>query len=561
MNDETGKRRGLVLLEPEMARMRALSKAIGYDDEDIRRPRIGVHNTWSETAAGHIHLRQLTEAVRAGIWQAGGAPIEFGGWANCPIALGMHGHRYDTPSRDAIAIDVETVAELHVFDGLVLLGGCDKNVPGHLLAAARLNLPTVIVVGGPMRAGRYRGRNVDMSDLDPSSWACEVEPGSVDLDEVEQMTECFCPGPGACSLLGTANTMQCLTEALGLCLRGNATTVAGSAELFRLAKRAGRKVVELVEKDVRVRDIVTERSMENAIRVMHAIAGSTNSVVHMLALAEELDMSDSVNLGLIEDLGHTTPCITPIKPSGPFHLEDLGEAGGIQAVMKQLGGLVHRQERTVDGEAVGENVDRAIVLRPEVIRDVANPVFREGLYVLHGNLAESAIVRPTVVAPGLERMTGPARVFDSMEENLDALRKHRINPGDVIVLRYEGPRGGPGLTDVFKVLGYLVALNLHETCAVVTDGKVSGFAKGPFICQVTPEAAVGGPLAIVEEGDRIEIDLPDRSLNLLVPEEAIKKRLRRWIAPKPRVERGFLTLYARFAEPSSRGAGLRLRVD
>jgi len=550
-----------VLLKPEMARMRALSKAIGYDDEDIQRLRIGIHNTWSETAAGHAHLKQVTEAVRAGVWQAGGAPIEFGGWANCPIALGMHGHRYDTPSRDAIAIDVETCAELHLFDALVLISSCDKNVPGHLLAAARLDLPTIIVVGGPMASGRYQGKDVDMSDLDPLSWACEVEPDSVNLNEVEQMTECLCPGPGACALLGTANTMQCLTEALGMCLPGNATTIAGSAALLRLAKNAGRCVVALADAGITARKVMTPRALENAIRVMHAIGGSTNSVVHILALAEELCVSDAVNLGTIEELGKSTPCITPIKPSGPYHMDDLDEAGGIQAVMKQLGEMIHGGERTVNGGTIGENVQHARVHRPEVIRSVADPVFREGLYVLHGSLAESAVVRPTVVAQSMQRVVGPARVFDGMEDALTALKEHRINGGDIIVLRYEGPRGGPGLTDVFKVLGYLVSLNLHEQCAVVTDGKVSGFAKGPFICQVTPEAAVGGPIAVVEEGDLVEIDLPNRKLNLKVSQDVLDRRLSAWRPPPPRVTSGFLTLYARLAEPSTRGAGLRLRLE
>ncbi|QQO08435.1 dihydroxy-acid dehydratase [Breznakiella homolactica] len=550
-----------VLLKPEMARMRALSKAIGYDNEDLHRFRIGIQNTWSETAAGHTHLKQVTEAVRAGIWQAGGTPIEFGGYGGCPIALGMNGHRYDTPSRDIMAMDVETCSELHSFDGLVLISSCDKNVPAHLLAAARMNIPTVIVLGGPMGSGRFRFRNVDMSDLDPFSWACETDPASVNYDSVEEMTECLCPGPGACALMGTANTMQCISEALGMSLPGNATTVAGSGSLLRLAKQAGRAIVRLIDEDVKPSDIITPEAMENAIRILHAIGGGTNAVVHLLALSHELGMLDRVNLQLIEKLGMDTPCITPIKPSGPYHLEDLGEAGGIQGVMKRLGEKIHPSPVTVNGKTVGGNIEEARIRNEEIIRPLENPVFSEGLYVLHGNLADSAVVRPTVIAKSMHQVTGPARVFESMESCLDAIRLHKINPGDIIVLRYEGPKGGPGLTDVFKIMGYLVSLNLHESCAVISDGKVSGFAKGPFICQVTPEAAEGGTIALVHEGDAICIDLPARSLELLVSDAELAERRRTWKPNPPRVTKGLLTLYAKSALPATMGAGLPLNLD
>ena len=550
-----------VLHKPEMARMRALSKAIGYDDDDIHRFRIGIQNTWSETAAGHVHLRQLTEAVRAGILQAGGMPIEFGGYGGCPIDLGENGHRYDTPSRDIMAMDLETCAQLHSFDGLVLLSSCDKNVPAHLLGAARLNLPTIIVVGGPMQSGRFKCHHVDMSDLDPFSWRCETNPDDVDYSDVQEMTECLCPGPGSCALLGTANTMQCITEALGMTLPGNSTTCAGTSQLLRLAKRAGRRIVDLVDQNVRARDVMTPEAMENAIHVLHAIGGGTNAIVHILALAKEMDMLDRINLPLIEQLGRSTPCITPVKPSGPWHLEDLGEAGGIQAVMQRLGDRIHRECVTVNGKTVGENVDEAHIVLPEIIRPLDRPVFSEGLYVMHGNLADSAIARPTVISRSMFDITGPARVFDSMESCLEALRRHKINPGDMIVLRYEGPRGGPGLTDVFKVLGYLVALNLHEKCAVITDGKISGFAKGPFVCQVTPEAAVGGTIALVEEGDQIHMDLNARRIDLLVDEDVLAARRKAW-KPKPcRAKTGLLTLYAKLALPATEGAGISLRID
>lgn len=550
-----------VLHKPEMARMRALSKAIGYDDDDIHRFRIGIQNTWSETAAGHVHLKQVTEAVRAGILQAGGVPIEFGGYGGCPVSLGENGHRYDTPSRDIMAMDVETCAQLHTFDGLVLISSCDKNVPAHLLAAARMNLPTIIVVGGPMHSGRFQCRDVDMSDLDPFSWRCETSPDNVDYQDVQEMTECLCPGPGSCALLGTANTMQCITEALGMALPGNSTTCAGTSQLLRLAKRAGRRIVELVDQEIQARDIMTPEAMENAIHVLHAIGGGTNAIVHILALAKEMEMLDKINLSLIEKLGMNTPCITPVKPSGPYHMENLGEAGGIPAVMKRLGDRIHRECVTVNGKTVGENVDEAKIVLPEIIRPLNNPVFREGLFVLHGNLADSAIVRPTVVSRDMFDVTGPARVYEGMEECLDALRQHLIQAGDIIVLRYEGPKGGPGLTDVFKVMGYLVALNLHEKCAVITDGKVSGFAKGPFVCQVTPEAAEGGTIALVQEGDLIHMDLNARRLDLLVPDEILVQRRKEWKPRKCRAESGLLTLYAKLALPATQGAGISLRID
>lgn len=549
-----------ILHKPEMARMRALSKAVGYDDDDIHRFRIGIQNTWSETAAGHVHLRQLTEAVREGILQAGGVPIEFGGYGGCPISLGENGHRYDTPSRDIMAMDLETCAQLHAFDGLVLLSSCDKNVPAHLLGAARLNLPTIIVLGGPMQSGRFRCQNVDMSDLDPFSWRCETNPDQVNQEDVWEMTETLCPGPGSCALLGTANTMQCITEALGLSLPGNATTCAGTAALQRLAKRAGRQIVELVDADLKPGDIVTRDAMENAIRVLHAIGGGTNAIVHILALAHEMHMLDDINLKLIEKLGLDTPCITPVKPSGPYHLQDLGEAGGVQAVMKRLGALIHPEPITVNGNTVGRNVEQAEIVLPEVIRPLENPVFQEGLFVLHGNLADSAIVRPTVVAKSMFQVQGPARIFEGMEDCLEALRLHQINAGDILVLRYEGPKGGPGLTDVFKVMGYLVALGLHESCAVITDGKVSGFAKGPFVCQVTPEAAEGGTIALVEEGDTIALDLPGRRLDLLVDDETLAARRAKWVPRPPRVRSGVLTLYARMALPATQGGGIPLEI-
>ena len=549
-----------IMGQPGMARTRALVKAMGYDAEDLRRPRIGVANTWSETSPGHSHLKGVAEAVKAGIWQAGGTPVEFGGFAQCPMDVGRSGIRYDTPTRDIIAAEVETCAEIHCFEGLVLISSCDKNVPGHLLAAARLNLPAILVPGGPMLAGRFQGKDTIITDLDAETWACGVGRPRMDPETLAELEDAACPTAGSCALLGTANTMQCLAEAVGLALPGSATPAAVSARRLWFAKQAGRRVVELVREDLRPAQIVTRAALENMIRVLHAIGGSTNAVLHILALAQELDLGGSVTLELIEKLSQEQHCIVAVRPSGPYTMQEFDEAGGIPAVMRVLGGSLHDDCLTVTGRVLRENLARAKVTRPEVIRTPENPVFRGGLAILRGSLATSAVVRPTVVPEQMMVHTGPARAFDSLEDCLQGLQSGTVRPGEVIVLRYEGPRGGPGLTEVFKVLGFMGALGLDTSCALVTDGKISGFAKGPFICQVSPEAAVGGPIALVRDGDRIEVDISGRRLNLLVPPDEMDVRQRSWKPQPPRVTRGILTWYARFAEPTERGAGLPIRL-
>lgn len=547
--------------QPGMARTRALIKAMGYDGEDIRRPRIGVANTWSETSPGHSHLKSVAEAVKAGIWQAGGTPYEFGGFGQCPMEVGRSGIRYDTPTRDLIAADVETCAEIHCFDGLVLISSCDKNVPGHLLAAARLNLPAIIVPGGPMLAGRYQGKDTIITDLDAETWACGVGQPRLGPDALAELEDAACPTAGSCALLGTANTMQCLSEAAGLALPGSATAPAVSARRLWFARQAGRQIVRLVQADLRPRQILTPQTLENMIRVLHAIGGSTNAVLHILALTQELDLGDTITLETVENLSREVDCIVAVRPSGTYTMQDFDEAGGIPAVMKLLGTRLHLDCLTSTGRTVRENVQSARVHSSEVIRPLDQPVFRGGLAILRGSLATSAVVRPTVVPEQMMTHTGPARTFDSLEACLAGLQAGTARPGDVIVLRYEGPRGGPGLTEVFKVLGFMGALGLDKSCALVTDGKISGFAKGPFICQVSPEATLGGPIALIRDGDRIEVDIPGRRLNLLVPAEEMDRRRRAWTCPPPRVARGFLSLYARLAEPAERGAGLPVRFS
>jgi dihydroxy-acid dehydratase len=542
--------------QPEMARTRALIKSMGYDSEDIRRRRIGVANSWSETSPGHIHLRGVAEAVKAGIWQAGGTPFEFGGFGMCLMDVGGNGARYDTPTRDVIAADVETCAELHCFDGLVLICSCDKNVPGHLLAAARLNLPAIIVPGGPMLAGRHRGRDVIITDLDAETWACGVGRPRIDAEELAEFEDHACPTAGSCALLGTANTMQCLAEAVGLTLPGSGTAPAVSAQRQWLARQSGRQIVRLVEAGIRSRQILTQPAVENMIRVLHAIGGSTNAVLHILALAQELELGDAITLETVARLSAEEACLVNVRPSGTYTMADFDEAGGIPAVLARLRDRLHLDCLTVTGKSVRENLQGVSVRRPEVIRPTDQPVFRGGLAILRGSLAASAVVRPTVVPEQMMTHRGPARTFDSMEACLQGLEQGRVQAGDVIVLRHEGPRGGPGLTEVFKVLGYMGALGLDTSCALVTDGKISGFAKGPFICQVSPEAALGGPIALVQDGDPIEVDIPNRRLDLLVSPQEIERRRASWVRPAPRFRRGLLSHYARLAEPAERGAGL-----
>jgi len=548
-----------VLNRPGMNRVRALIEAMGYDAEDLRRPRIGVHNTWSETSPGHIHLKGVTEAVKAGIWQAGGTPVEFGGFAQCPVDVGSGGMRYDTPTRDVIAAEVETCAQIHNFEGLVLISSCDKNVPGHLLAAARLDLPAILVPGGPMLSGRFRGRDVIITDLDAESWACGVGRSRLPGAELDELERAVCPTAGSCALLGTANTMQCLAEAAGLTLPGAATPPAPTARRLWIAKQSGRRIVELVAAGLRPSRILTAAALENMIRVLHAIGGSTNAVLHILALAQELDLGGRVTLETIARLSGEVDCIVDVRPSGSHSMEEFDEAGGIPAAMARIRPLLHADCLTVSGRSVGENLEGAAVRREEVIRPLDRPVFRGGLAILRGSLAGSALVRPTVVPEQMLAHRGPARVFDSLEACLAGLEAGRVQSGEVVVLRYEGSRGGPGLTEVFKVIGYLNALGLDKSCALVTDGKISGFAKGPFICQVSPEAALGGPIALVRDGDPIEVDIPGRRLDLLVPAEELATRRRAWRRPAPRVAKGLLSLYARLGEPPERGGGLPVR--
>jgi dihydroxy-acid dehydratase len=547
---------------PENARARSLLKSMGYDSKDLLRPRIGVANTWGETSPGHVHLRGVADAVKAGIWQAGGTPFEFNSAAQCPMAVGEHGMRYDLPTRDIIAAEVEAITHISMLDALVMVSSCDKNVPAHLIAAARLDLPVIFVPGGPMDSGHYHGQDSDITTLDRECYAFGIGEPRISIAEIEEMESRVCPGAGSCALLGTANTMQGLVEALGLTLPGAGTAAATSARRLWLAKESGRRIVDMVNRGITSSKIITPQSMANAIKVLHAIGGSTNAIAHLLALAYERHWEQEIDLALIERFSNEIPCITNVVPSGVYSMKDFDTAGGIQMVMKRIEARLDCQALTVTGKTIGENLaDIALPQESNVIRPLKRPIARESLVILKGNLARSAVVRTPVIPKEMFQHRGPARVFNSQEEAITALRGHQIEAGDVLVLRYEGPRGGPGFNEVFKVIGLLNALGLETKCALVTDGRISGFAKGPYICQVSPEAAEGGSLAIVQDGDPIQIDIPGRSIDLDLSEEEIQKRKEAWRPPAPRVREGILTAYAKLANPAELGGGLNLRLS
>lgn len=546
---------------PENARARSLLKSMGYDTEDLKRPRIGIANSWGETSPGHIHLRAVAEAVKAGVWQAGGTPFEFNSPAQCPMAVGEPGMRFDLPTRDIIAAEVETITSIELFDALVFISACDKNVPAHLLAAARLDIPVIFVPGGPMASGGCGSSQKTISNLDAECYLFGVGKPRISEEALLVLEDQSCPGAGSCAILGTANTMQCLVEAMGLTLPSAATIPAVAAERLWIAKESGRRIVQMVKEGLSSSRLITKESLRNAIKALHALGGSTNAVAHLLALSYEKGWEKEIHLAYIEQASDQIPCITNVIPGGTYSLTDFHEAGGVQAVLKAIEPYLETDTLTVSGKPLKEQLKKVSFTPSEVIHDREHPTYTHGLVILRGNLANSAIVRTPVIPKEMLTHEGPARIFNSQEEALQALRNHKVRAGDVLVLRYEGPRGGPGFNEVFKVIGFLNALGLETKCALVTDGRISGFAKGPYICQVSPEAAEGGPLALLKEGDRIRIDIPHRKLDVLISEEELASRRKDWSPPPPRVTKGLLTLYYRLAKPAELGGGLDMRLE
>ena len=541
----------------ERAPHRSLLKAMGYTDEEISRPLVGIANSFNEIIPGHIHLRQVVEAVKAGVRMAGATPIEFGVIGVCDgLAMNHEGMRYSLPSRELIADMIETMAMAHPFDALVLVPNCDKIVPGMLMAMLRLDLPSILISGGPMLPGRLSGQEVNLISVFEA--VGRLKSGEIKETELKELEDSACPTCGSCAGMFTANSMNCLSEALGLALPGNGTIPAVMAARIRLAKKAGAQVVELLKKRLTPRKIATRAAFENAIAVDMALGCSTNTVLHVPAIAREAGID--LPLEVFDEMSRKTPNLCRLVPAGPHSVAALHEAGGIPAVMAELAkaGLIRKRVKTVSGKTVGENIKGAQNLNPEVIRPLENPYSSEGgIAILWGNLApEGAVVKQSAVVPEMMHHQGPARVFESEEAAYKAILGGKIRPGDVVVIRYEGPKGGPGMREMLSPTSAIVGMGLDSQVALITDGRFSGGTKGAAIGHVSPEAAEGGPIALVKEGDLIEINIPQRRLELLVPEEELKRRLKKWRPPKKKL-RGWLARYSRMVSSGARGAVLR----
>ncbi len=542
----------------EKAPHRSLFSALGLLPEELERPIIGIANSASDLIPGHIHLNTIASAVKDGVRLAGGTPLAFSTIGICDgIAMNHEGMKYSLGSRELIADSVEVMAKAYPFDGLVLIPNCDKIIPGMMMAALRLNIPALLVSGGPMLAGRFKGRAVDLISV--FEGIGKVAAGVMGEEELAELEGCACPGAGSCAGMFTANSMNCLSEALGIALPGNGTIPAVHAKRLRLAKSAGKAIVSLVEKNLVPRDIMTFEAFTNAITVDMAFGGSSNTALHLPAIAHEAGIR--LPLALFDRIAEKTPHICSMSPAGPNHLEDLDEAGGVYAIMKELSGrgLVQTSCVTVTGESVGELIGKAEVLDRGVIRPIDEPYHpRGGLAVLTGSLApDGAIVKVAGVADSMRKFTGPARVFDSEEETMAAIMEGKVAPGDVVVVRYEGPKGGPGMREMLTPTSVLCGKGLDLDCALITDGRFSGGTRGLCIGHVSPEAAEGGPLGLVMEGDRIEIDLDKKSIDLLVGADETDKRRKAWKRPAPNIKEGYMARYAHMVTGAASGAVFR----
>ena len=555
------KRRSQALLKrPEWSMNRALYKSMGYSDFDLERPMIGIANAWSRVVPGHYNLGLVSDYVKQGIFQAGGTPVEFGVIGACDgIAEGHEGMHYILPTRDLIANDIEMMIQAHCLDALVLLGSCDKIVPGMLMAAARLDIPAIMVVGGPMEGGcEFDNRAADITSL--AEGLGMLKAGKIDSETFEKLEDCAGPTCGSCSFFGTANTMCCVAESLGLCLPGSATIPATHADRLRAAQESGRRIVDLLEKGITAKQIINKKSIENAIRLSTAVGGSTNVALHIPAIAYEADCE--IQMDLFEELCRSTPHIAKMNPAAAPNVPDFHHAGGMPAVMKEILSLLHGDALTVTAKTVAENVADSRISDSGIIRTLDDPWSREGgLAVLKGNLApDSAITKPAAIAPEMHTFTGSARCFDNEESANEAIFEGKILEGDVVVIRYEGPKGGPGMREMFRALKLLYGRGLALKTGLVTDGRFSGTNNGCFVGHISPEAAEGGPLAVVQDGDVITIDIPNRRLHLDVSDEEIKERLGQWKRPEPKIKKGYLALYSQLAESADKGAIIRNKL-
>ena len=544
----------------QQAPHRSLFNALGLTEEDMNRPLVGIVSSYNEIVPGHMNLDKIVQAVKMGVAMAGGTPIMFPAIAVCDgIAMGHTGMKYSLVTRDLIADSTEAMAMAHQFDALVMIPNCDKNVPGLLMAAARVNVPTVFVSGGPMLAGHVKGQKRSLSSMFEAVGSYAA--GTMTEEDVKEFENKVCPTCGSCSGMYTANSMNCLTEVLGMGLQGNGTIPAVYSERIKLAKRAGMKVMEMLEKNIRPRDIMTEKAFMNALTVDMALGCSTNSMLHLPAIAHEAGVE--LNVDIANEVSARTPNLCHLAPAGPTYMEDLNEAGGVYAVMNELSkkNLLNLDCMTVTGKTVGENIKNCINKNPEVIRTIDNPYSQTGgIAILKGNLApDSGVVKQSAVAPEMLVHEGPARVFDCEEDAIEAIKGGKIVEGDVVVIRYEGPKGGPGMREMLNPTSAIVGMGLGSSVALITDGRFSGASRGASIGHVSPEAAVGGPIALVEEGDIIKINIPEHSLNVDISDEEMAARRAKWQPRQPKVTTGYLARYAHLVTSGNRGAILEVQ--
>ncbi len=531
---------------------RAIWKCLGVTEKDFNKPFIGIANSFTELVPGHMHLDRIAKFVKAGVRAAGGVPFEFNTIAICDgLAMGHEGMHYSLPSRELIADSIEVMAQAYKFDGLVLITNCDKITPGMMMAAVRLNIPSIIVTGGPMLSGRYGQKRVDVTSIFEAIG--EYSVGKISLEELKALEEYAFPGCGSCNGMYTANTMACIAESIGLSLPGCATALAVSSKKLRIAKESGERIVEMVKENLKPLDILTRDAFENAITVDMALGGSTNAVLHLKAIAEEANVP--LPLEIFDEIAKRVPHICNMRPSGPHDLEELDAAGGIPAVMNVLREKLHLDALTVTGKTVGENIKDAVVYDQEVIRSPSKPIHKEGgIAILFGNLApKGAVTKITAISPKMFVHKGPARVFDSEEEAMKAILNREINDGDVIVIRYEGPKGGPGMREMLSPTAAIAGMGLSESVALITDGRFSGATRGPCIGHVSPEAAEGGPIAALKDGDLISINIPARRLNVELSNEEINQRLLSWKPRPPKIFKGYLRRYWYFVQSADKG--------
>ena len=544
----------------QQAPHRSLFNALGMTEEEMKKPMVGIVSSYNEIVPGHMNLDKIVEAVKLGVAMAGGTPVVFPAIAVCDgIAMGHIGMKYSLVTRDLIADSTECMALAHQFDALVMVPNCDKNVPGLLMAAARINVPTVFVSGGPMLAGHVKGHKTSLSSMFEAVGAYTA--GTITEEDVKEYERKTCPTCGSCSGMYTANSMNCLTEVLGMGLKGNGTIPAVYSERIKLAKHAGMQVMEMYRRNIRPRDIMTKEAFMNAMTMDMALGCSTNSMLHLPAIAHEAGVD--LNVDIANEISARTPNLCHLAPAGPTYMEDLNEAGGIYAVMNEISkkGLLNLDCMTVTGKTEGENIKNCPNLNPEVIRPVENPYSQTGgIAILKGNLApDSAVVKRSAVAPEMLKHEGPARVFDCEEDAIAAIKGGKIVAGDVVVIRYEGPKGGPGMREMLNPTSAIAGMGLGSTVALITDGRFSGASRGASIGHASPEAAVGGPIALVEEGDRISIDIDNHSLNVLVSDEELEARRAKWQPREPKVTSGYLARYASLVTSADKGAILQVK--